>query len=57
MPKDKNIKVGREEHKNLRKEFGFDRTFKVEGKPYNRYTYLKKLSEIKLDKNDRPKES
>lgn len=57
MPKDKNIKVKREEHKKLRKAFGYDRKFKVEGKPYSRYNYLKKLSEIKIRGGDRKDEN
>ena len=56
MPKKNNpINVGREEHKELRKKFGYDRKFYVSKGPYNRYEYLQKLS-LKKEKDNEKEE-
>ena len=47
MKKPKSIKVGREEHKNLRKTYGIDHQFYVADTPYNDYNQLIKLSKLK----------
>ena len=43
MPKDKTIKIPREEHKKLRKHFGYDTTYELPTKDYKEY--LAKLKE------------
>jgi len=43
MPKDKNIKIDREEHKKLRKAFGYDPSYELPTKDYKEY--LAKLKE------------
>jgi len=49
MPKDKTIKVGREEHKKMRKSAGYKYKFEVsEPKPYDHYKWLESLSKLKL---------
>lgn len=49
MPKNKNIKMSREELEKMRKSAGFKYKFKVtESKPYNHYKWLQSLSKLQL---------
>jgi len=48
MPKNKTIKMTREDHVKMRKSAGFKYEFTVtESKPYDHYEFLKSLSKLK----------
>ena len=53
MPKDKNIKVEREEHKKLRKAFGYDTTYELPTKGYKEWLSKLKRGGDKINENEK----